>query len=198
MNTNRGAFTLIELVIVIAVIIVLAAMAVPAFGSTLARSRIQGCGTQVMQDLQLVRDSAIINQQDLYVYFCTNPAGSSSYFYELFQSDPLNEDHFDPTDAPSSGRFVARTLPYGIGFGTPVQGGNPYSFTPFSAGGKQYFVLVYHCGKGSYFRGQPTTDLTGTVFSSAIGIRIVDSGSSRTWYVSISPSGKPSSVAVSP
>lgn len=207
MSSARGrararGFSLIELIIVIAVMIVISAMAVPIFGSTLARMRMQSSVAQVVQDLRQVRDTAILYQQDLYVYICTNPAADrTAYSYELFQKDPTNATeslkHYTPADAPVSGKFISKTVPYSMEFGLPVQSGSAYAFTPVTVGGKQYFVLAFRCGKGSNFRGQPTLS-SGTTFSSAIGIPIVDAANSRTWYVSLSPTGRSTAEAVSP
>jgi hypothetical protein len=201
--------------IVIAVIVVIAAMAVPAFGATLARSRIQTNAAQMVQDLRLVRESAIAYQQDLYVYICTGPAASDRtvYYYELFQENPVQLDnsnqyeplkHYTPTDAPVSGKFVQKTVLYGMSFGLPVQSGAAYSFPTVTEGGKNYFVLAFCCGKRSNFRGQPTVVDDSldyehrATFSSAIGIPVVDTPNSRTWYVSVSPTGQPSSSPSSP
>ena len=207
-RTRTSGFSLIELIIVVAVMIVLAGMAVPAFGTTLARSRIQTNASQMVQDLRLVRDSAISYQQDLYVYVCTSPvSGRTVYYYELFQKDPTNvaeaSKHYTPADAPVSGKFVQKVALYGMGFGLPVQSGALYAFTAATVGGKGYLVLAYCCGKGNYFRGEPvvvsdTSVPTYVAFSSAIGIPVVDAANSRTWYVTVSPAGRGSSSPVSP
>ena len=202
----RG-FTFIELVIVVGIVIILAGMAVPAFGTTLARSRIQSNASQMVQDLRLVRDNAIIYQQDLYIYVCTSPAANrTTYYYELFQKDPLTTipTHYTPTDAPVSGKFVQKTAMYGMGFSVPVtSGGTALSFTAATIGGKQYLVFAYCCGKGNNFRGQPVivSDMsvpTYTAFSGTIAIPIVDAANSRTWYVTVSPAGRATSSGVSP
>ena len=208
-TADERGFTLIELVIVVAVIIILAGMAVPAFGATLARARIQSNASQVVQDLRLVRDSAITYQQDLYVYVCTSPASSRTVYYcELFQKDPTNNTeslrHYTPADTPVSGKFVQKTALYGMGFGLPVKsGGTLLSFTTATIGGKGYLVLAYCCGKGSAFRGQPVvvSDMsvpTYAAFPGTVGIPVVDAANSRTWYVTISPAGTATSSAVSP
>jgi type II secretory pathway pseudopilin PulG len=210
-RTRTSGFSLIELIIVVAVMIVLAGMAVPAFGATLARSRIQTNASQMVQDLRLVRDSAISYQQDLYVYICTGPTTSDQtvYYYELFQKDPTNvaeaSRHYTPADAPVSGKFVRKVALYSMGFGLPVQSGSAYTFTAATVGGKGYLVLAHCCGKGNYFRGEPvvvndtsTNPPPYTPFSSAIGIPVVDAANSRTWYVTVSPAGRASSSPVSP
>ncbi|MHB8107228.1 MAG: pilus assembly FimT family protein [Candidatus Cryosericum sp.] len=200
-RTRSRGFTLIEVIIVVGVIIILAAAAVPSFGSTLARMRIQSNASQMVQDLQLVRATAITYQQDLYVYVCTSPAANrTTYYYELFQKDPLNNVHYTPADTPVSGKFVRKDLLYGMVFGTPVNSGGLTA----TVGGKVYLVLAFCCGEGSNFRGQPvvvnaaTTPWTYVPFSSsAVGIPIIDS-SSRTWYVAVSAAGQTSSSGVSP
>lgn len=206
-RTRACGFSLIELIVVVAVMIILAGMAVPAFGTTLARMRIQTNASQMVQDLRLVRDSAITYQQDLYVYIRTSPAsGRTVYYYELFQKDPTNaaeaSKHYTPADTSVSDAFEKRTLLYNMVCGLPVQsGGAAYSYTSadtVTAGVNTYLVLVFHCGQGSYFRGQPTL-LDGT-FSGTIWIPMQDSANqpTRYWYVGISPTGEPSSSGVRP
>jgi prepilin-type N-terminal cleavage/methylation domain-containing protein len=203
-RTRECGFSLIELIIVVAVMIVLAGMAVPAFGATLARLRIQTNASQMVQDLRLVRDSAISYQQDLYIYVCTSPASEQTvYYYELSQKNPLSKTHYTPADAPVAGKFVRKVALYGMKFGVPFQSG-PTNISPATTvGGKQYVVLAYCCGKDDYFRGQPvvvsaTLAPPYTFFSGSVGIPIVDAANSRTWYVTVSPAGRASSSAVSP
>jgi prepilin-type N-terminal cleavage/methylation domain-containing protein len=54
LNTKRGGFTLVEIMIVVAIIALLAAIAVPNF----LRSRKRAQATQVLQDLRMI-DAAI-------------------------------------------------------------------------------------------------------------------------------------------
>ena len=194
-------FTLIELIIVIGVIIILAGAAVPSFGSTMARMRIQSNASQMVQDLRLVHDSAITYQQDLYVYICTSASTSATtYYYELSQHDPLHNTHYIPSDTPVPGKFVRKDLLYNMIFWPPVNSG---AFTTI-VGGKSYLVLAYCCGKGSNFRGQPVivSDTSVPTYTpltwGTIGIPIRDVASSRTWYVTVSPAGQASSSGVSP
>lgn len=207
-RARASGFSLIELIIVVAVMIILAGMAVPAFGTTLARMRIQTNASQMVQDLRLVRDSAIVYQQDLYIYICTSPASDRTVYYvELFQKDPTNvtpaSRHYTPADAPVSGKFERKVALYGMRFGVPFRSG-PVDILPAAPVGlKGYVVLAYCSGKGSNFRGQPvvvsdTSIPTYVTFSGPIGIAIIDAPNSRTWYVTISPAGQARSSAVSP
>src|SRR5882762_9979854 len=54
LNTKRGGFTLVEIMIVVAIIALLAAIAVPNF----LRSRKRSQATQVLEDLRII-DSAV-------------------------------------------------------------------------------------------------------------------------------------------
>ena len=68
LNTNRGGFTLVEIMIVVAIIALLAAIAVPNF----LRSRKRSQATQVLEDLRII-DSAV----DQYAIE-TNKAGGAT------------------------------------------------------------------------------------------------------------------------
>ncbi len=60
MPTNKTlGFTIIELMIVIAVIAILAAIAVPSFSDTLERKRIQGVAESVKAEFEYARSEAI-------------------------------------------------------------------------------------------------------------------------------------------
>jgi len=207
-RTGHAGFTLIELIIVIAVMTIIAAMAIPAFGTTLARMRIQTNASQMVQDLRLVRENAITYQQDLYVYVCTSPPSSQTvYYYELYQKNPLTTPptHYTPADTPVSGQFVRKVALYNMSFGVPFWSG-PTNISPTltTLDGRQYVALAFCCGKGSNFRGQPvvvsnTSGPAYTTFSIAIGIPVVDAANpTKPWYVTISPAGQVSSSAVSP
>jgi len=207
-RARASGFSLIELIIVVAVMIVLAGMAVPAFGATLARMRIQTNASQMVQDLRLVRDSAITYQQDLYFYICISPASDRTVYYvELFQKDPTNvtpaSRHYTPADAPVSGKFEREVSLYNMSFGVPFQSGPTNILPATTVGSKEYVVLAYCCGKGSNFRGQPvvvsdTSIPTYTTFSGTLRIPVVDAANSRIWYVTVSPAGRASSSPVSP
>lgn len=58
-RTNRSGFTLIELMITIAVLAILAAIALPSFQSTLERLRVNGAAENFFADLQYARSEAI-------------------------------------------------------------------------------------------------------------------------------------------
>src|SRR6266478_283293 len=71
LNTKRGGFTLVEIMIVVAIIALLAAIAVPNF----LRSRKRSQATQVLEDLRII-DSAV----DQYAIE-TNKSGGSTVLW---------------------------------------------------------------------------------------------------------------------
>jgi prepilin-type N-terminal cleavage/methylation domain-containing protein len=68
LNTKRGGFTLVEIMIVVAIIALLAAIAVPNF----LRSRKRSQATQVLEDLRII-DSAV----DQYAIETNKPGGAT-------------------------------------------------------------------------------------------------------------------------
>lgn len=61
--------TLIELMVVLAVIAILATQAAPAFGSFLASRRLSGAASQLVSDLQNARSEAVLRNADVAVTF---------------------------------------------------------------------------------------------------------------------------------
>jgi prepilin-type N-terminal cleavage/methylation domain-containing protein len=74
LNTKRGGFTLVEIMIVVAIIALLAAIAVPNF----LRSRKRAQATQVLQDLRMI-DAAL----DQYAIEHNKSGGSSALWADV-------------------------------------------------------------------------------------------------------------------
>jgi prepilin-type N-terminal cleavage/methylation domain-containing protein len=163
-----AGFTLIELMIVISVVIVMSAVAIPSFRSVMSGQRLQAVAWQMVQDMRTAREDAILYQQDLNVYINydltksvalgtvqpLNPANvdNRSYLFETFQwgmsqsPQAADVEHYVPGD--SSGHFIQRVLQYGIII-TSVAPANSVSFST-----KNYQVLCFRSGAGSTFRGE--------------------------------------------
>lgn len=74
-----AGFTLIEMMVVIAIITILASIAVPSFNSLFDRSRLRGAADALFGDLQFARMEAIRNNQVVFVNFKTG----SSWCYGM-------------------------------------------------------------------------------------------------------------------
>ncbi len=68
-NTDSGGFTLVEMMIVIAVMAILAAIAAPNFTSYMAHRRLNGAARQVMTDLMEARMRAVSQNNRFKVFF---------------------------------------------------------------------------------------------------------------------------------
>jgi len=189
---RRKGFTLLELVVVMAVVIIMTGIAVPAFGHAMTTSRMQAAAYQLAGDLKLMRENAILYQADLTMYFCTNPAAARTFYcFELLprldSTTGLPRDylHYSPPNAgvawPDPGRFLRRDFPYAVKLAFPP------SFTQPQGGAitidsRTYYQVTFYCGSGGHFRGQPSS-LGGTV-------ALVDQTGKRNWYVIVDSVGR--------
>lgn len=90
----RRGFTLVELMLVVAIVMVLSAVAIPSFRDMAANQRLESAAWQMVYDLRLARADAIQYQQDLNVYVNYNntpvdPQSSTNvnnrgYLFETF------------------------------------------------------------------------------------------------------------------
>ncbi|MDI6776854.1 MAG: GspH/FimT family pseudopilin [Syntrophales bacterium] len=77
MRIERGkGFTLIELMIVIAIMGIMAAIAVPSYQTFMAQRRLNGAARQVMSDLMNARMMAVTQNRNVQVTFPTSAAAS--------------------------------------------------------------------------------------------------------------------------
>jgi prepilin-type N-terminal cleavage/methylation domain-containing protein len=73
-NTRRGGFTLVEIMIVVAIIALLAAIAVPNF----MRARKRAMGSQMLQDLRILNDAV-----EQYAIDTGKTTGATYYYSDL-------------------------------------------------------------------------------------------------------------------
>ncbi|BAL81451.1 prepilin-type N-terminal cleavage/methylation domain-containing protein [Caldisericum exile] len=176
-NIEKRGFTFIELSVVIVIVLILLGISIPYLNSFIVSRELEEVSWQLVQDLKLVRESAILYQQDLRVYFCTNPSSSRNfYMFETFLKDPLNGVHYNPNDIPDGIHFVRRDLKYNFKF---------TAHKPFKElgwiNGKEYYYLQFYCGKDDHFRGQPNSFDT---------IEITNSTGTKTFYVIVDIVGR--------
>ncbi len=222
MNTNKclieplyrrvKGFTLLELIIVIFIMIVLGAISVPYLNSYISSERLQEVAWQMVLDLRMVKEDAILYQQNLNVYFnfdssktiesgAVEPFSSTnidnrSYFFETFQwgKDQVSEvekAHYIPTDSVNK-HFVSRILKYGIVIDSIIPSSSSISF-----GGKNYFTICFNSGAGDTFRGETDIvekmvgreNINQSIINNQLLIKLRDSSTNKYFYVVINGVG---------
>ena len=202
----RAGFTLIETLIVIAIVIVLTAVAIPSFKHLVSSERLQSVAWQMVEDLREVKADAILYQQDLNVYFNydnspVNPLNSSNtnnreYYYERFLYNPTATpvEHYIPTDTPNN-HFIKRILKYHI----VISNISSTTSSAINFSGKNYFTVTFRSGAGGSFRGEAdivtsmssrTVGSVQTIGSTPVIITIKDPSTSLKYYIRISATGK--------
>ncbi len=85
---QNSGFTLVELMVAVAVLAILLTIGIPAFQSTLDKRRLTGAVEQLYSDLQYARSEAIRQNKDVTVYF----TGTSTWCYGMDDdtSSPCN------------------------------------------------------------------------------------------------------------
>jgi prepilin-type N-terminal cleavage/methylation domain-containing protein len=139
-----GGFSLVELVMVVVIIAILAAMAVPRFGDSLAHRRVEAAARRIAADLALAQRRAKATSASHTVVFNT---GGHAYVVEGAQDLDHPGDVYEVSLADDPYRAVITAIVLGAdtprkivfdGYGVPDSGGT----IVVEAGGNQKTVTV--------------------------------------------------------
>jgi prepilin-type N-terminal cleavage/methylation domain-containing protein len=81
-ETGHAGFTLVELLVTVAVVALLAGMAAPALTGFIERGRLQGATELLIQELREARNRAVTFQRTVYFTFSGSAAGSWCYGWD--------------------------------------------------------------------------------------------------------------------
>lgn len=206
---GKRGFSLFELMVVIAIVVIMSGMAVPYAVGFISSQRLKEVAWQMVQDFRLAKEDAVLYQQDLNVYinynnFPVEPQkitnkNNRSYFFETFQwgedqTVQVENNHYLPTDV-GTGHFIERMFKYSIIVESITNG----TVSSISVGGKNYFVLCFRAGAGNTFRGEADsiTSMGSRVNSAAsivnnngLTIKLKDASTNRVYYVVVKGMGK--------
>lgn len=105
--SHRKAFTLLELVVVVAIVLVMSTLAIPALSNTIIERSIYGAGVQLQQDMRLLQQ-----------YSITHREGYPLYAISL---DPSDRTYTVVTGSKSVTRRLASSLAISlVGFSSPL------------------------------------------------------------------------------
>ncbi|HQP29028.1 MAG: GspH/FimT family pseudopilin [Syntrophales bacterium] len=76
---HRGGFSLVELIIVVAIMAILSTLAVPSLQTYMAQRRLNGAARLVMSDLMNARMLAVTQNRNVQVSFPTSAAATYTY-----------------------------------------------------------------------------------------------------------------------
>jgi len=120
---NNNGVTLVELMVVIAIISILAGIGIPGYGRFVAKNRVRSAANDLLQNMRLARTMAIKENRDYLMTF--NESGANTYSIG-FDGDGNNK-LTDPADGYGAGpvRIYDLETSYGEGilFGTSTNQG---------------------------------------------------------------------------
>lgn len=123
-SNSKGGYTVVELLVTVAIIGLLSTLALPSINNVILRYRLKDAAREIASSLRLLRIRAISTNFPTYLDF--NPvAGLEDRFYTAF----VDEDNMSVHDAPAEteatgllfrdtyGGFKGNRLPTGVRFG---------------------------------------------------------------------------------
>jgi len=125
-RSDRKGFTLLELMIVIAIMGIMAAIAAPSYIEYMAVRRLSGAARMVMSDLMRARQNSVNQNNNFRVIFNSthqydilddDNGNGSPDAGELTESRDIQADYYDVTFAASANPIF---YPRGTAFGTTV------------------------------------------------------------------------------
>lgn len=136
MTMHRRGFTLVELMIAIAVIAILLMLAAPSFVDYMRVQRLKGVNAQLVTDLQYARTEAASRNGDVYIHFKTLADDASMSCYTIYMITNADwELTCDCTQAPGASCTDAHTVeirtvqvPVGTGVRLTLPENQPASF----------------------------------------------------------------------
>lgn len=99
--TKHLGFTLVELLIAIAVLAVVLTLAAPSFRNMIEMQRLKSISSQLMTDIQLARSEAVSRQRNVYVTFSSS-ANPPMSCYTIHTCGGPNDCTCTCTEAPGS------------------------------------------------------------------------------------------------
>lgn len=184
---RRPGFSLFELLVVVAIVLILAGSAAPNLLGSVERGRVQTAALQLAQDLRLVRENAIVYQADLNFYVSTETA--AIYYYEQLPrlgsgGLPDGTHSVPPADGaalPDPGRFAQGSLPFNMHVESVSS--SVVSYVSVVHNGHDYYEIHFQSGKVSNV-------IPGSVEVSPVTIVVGDSAG-RAWRIVVDAVGRP-------
>jgi hypothetical protein len=111
--TSQGGYTMLELLVVAGLIIVMAAVSLPAITSYIRNYTIRGATTQVAGEIQIARNKAIVKNVNQGVLFSILDSNTYRFVVEDEANGPV----------PAAGFGPLRDLPRGVNFVPSIERG---------------------------------------------------------------------------
>lgn len=163
MPRRAHAFTLIELIVVLAVIAVLSTVIVPSFSANRAKAQLRESAKQLWTTMRFAQQHATLHHTPCRLVLIEHPGGNNNagpgFRVEVASSDPDNADGYTTLRA---GPIRSATFPAGVTFGR---------------------ILI--AGESATAAGTRVIRFTATGQTDAATIQVTDG--QQTWSIAIDP-----------